>query len=69
MDDGERDALLLELRDMLSSHDALLRDHGERLERIEAKVDAVDDRVSDVARAVRELGGHVVDEPPVEATG
>ena len=61
MTDRERDALLLELRETL-------RDHGERLERIEAKVDAVDDRVSDVAQAVRELGGHL-DEPPAEATG
>ena len=40
MTDQERDELLLELR--------------ARLDRIEGKVDAVDDRVSEVVRAVRE---------------
>ena len=44
-------------------------EHGARLQRIEDKVDAVDTRVSDVARAVRELGGDVADDPPTEATG
>ncbi|MDE0158880.1 MAG: hypothetical protein OXN24_02285 [Candidatus Dadabacteria bacterium] len=55
MTDQQRDELLLEIR--------------EWLERIEGKVDALDDRVSEVARAVRELGGDVADEPPTEATG
>ena len=40
MTDQQRDELLLEIR--------------ERLERIEGKVDALDDRVSEVARAVRD---------------
>ena len=56
MTEQERDELLLELRDTQ-------RDHGERLQRIERKVDAVDNRVSDLARAVREIGGDVADEP------
>lgn len=65
MTDEQRDELLLDLRDRLVRIEG---DHGARLRRIEAKVDAVDARVSDVARAVRELGGDV-DDPPAEATG
>ena len=48
---------------------AVQDDLGDRLERIEGKVDAVSDQLQDVAQAVRELGGDVPDEPPEEATG
>ena len=68
MTDQQRDALLERLERGQADLRDTLRDHGERLNRIEAKVDAVDDRVSDLARALRELGGHV-GEPQAEATG
>ena len=61
MTDQERDTLLQSIADTQ-------REHGARLERIEDKVDALDDRVSEVTRAVRELGGDVIDHPS-EATG
>ena len=60
MTDQERDELLLELR-------ARLQDHGARLDRIEGKVDAVDNRISDLRRDLVEQFG-MADEPNV-ATG
>ena len=42
MTNAERDDLLLDLR-------KILNDHGERLERIEGKIDGVSDQLQDVA--------------------
>ena len=52
MTEQERDSVLIELRDTQ-------RDHGEKL-------DALSDQLQDVARAVREIGGDVADEPDDE---
>ena len=61
MTDQERDALLQSIADTQSEHGEILREHGEKL-------DALSDQLQDVARAVRELGGDVIDHPS-EATG
>ncbi|MDE0025990.1 MAG: hypothetical protein OXP69_16375 [Spirochaetaceae bacterium] len=75
MTDAERDQLLLELRDRLvrveatqADHGTILADHGTILADHGAKLDALSDQVQDVAQAVRELGGDVIDHPS-EATG
>ena len=68
MTDTERDQLLLELRDRLVRVEATQADHGTILADHGAKLDALSDHVQDVAQAVRELGGDVIDHPS-EATG
>ncbi len=68
MTDAERDQLLLELRDRLVRVEATQADHGTILADHGAKLDALSDHVQDVAQAVRELGGDVIDHPS-EATG
>ena len=68
MTDAERDQLLLELRDRLVRVEATQADHGTILADHGAKLDALSHHVQDVAQAVRELGGDVIDHPS-EATG
>ena len=48
----------------LDDHGAKLDDHGAKLQTLQESIDQVDARLSDVALAVRELGGNVPDEPP-----
>ena len=53
--------VLTELRALTANVADLRADHGEKL-------DGLSDQLQDVARAVRELGGDVIDHPS-EATG
>ena len=61
--------LLLELRTTQLGHDVKLREHGERLERIEANGEALDGRMAEVLKRVNDA--LPPDEPPeaAEAAG